>query len=638
MRIRLAPGACAPRRSRSGPVAALALLTLMSVALATGPASADRPPAARAERISPALQEFPPGTPASHLPKAVAWGNNNFGALGDGSVTARLSPVVSKGGAVLDATEVSIVDTGLHHTCAVADSAAYCWGDNADGQLGIGNALTATPDPTLVGGLLSGKSVTAISAGGAHTCAIAGGSAYCWGSNDSGQLGNGSTQDASLPVKVSGLSDTTVTAISAGDQHTCAIADATAYCWGADQDGQLGDGLGQPKQTTPVAVNTLSGLAGRIVDSITTGDLHTCASVSGKGYCWGNNDHGQLGDGTLNTSTVPVAIVASTGVISIAAGGNSSCAVVRPQSKQIAGCWGAGAGGTLGNGGTNDHPIPTVITAGGKFLNTKVSAISMSASGGCVLEDNRAYCWGDSTGFGRLGTDGNPKSSTVPVQVVPTDALSGRITLAISTHVERTAGVAVTTPTFTDVNTAHPFRSEITWLAGTGTARGYDDGKYQPGTDIDRQAMAAFLFRYTNPGQPDPTCDPKKDRIFTDVHTTDTFCGPIEWLTTAGVNPLQGITPPGGWKFRPLDPTRRDTMASWLFRTHHPDMTDPICIGMARLFPDVSAGNSSCGAIEWLARAGITTGYDNGTYQPTASVARQSMAAFLRRLNALTSH
>ncbi|MEZ5119910.1 MAG: hypothetical protein R2686_08410 [Candidatus Nanopelagicales bacterium] len=120
---------------------------------------------------------------------------------------------------------------------------AAAWGYNGLGQLG-NNSTTDTLVPVNTSGVLAGKTVTAISAGDRHTCGIAGGRAYCWGSNYKGQLGNDSTSDASVPVALdtSGtLKGKTVTAISAGYYHSCAIADGGAYCWGANDHGQLGN-------------------------------------------------------------------------------------------------------------------------------------------------------------------------------------------------------------------------------------------------------------------------------------------------------------------------------------------------------------------------------------------------------------
>jgi len=571
--------------------------------------------------------------PLPHAPAGVAWGDNDTGALGDGTTDSSSTPLSVQADSMLDFTQVSAIDSGETHTCAIAKSAdLYCWGGNEAGQLGLGDVLNNHLLPTRVqGGVLGWHSVVAVSAGNTHTCVVADRVAYCWGDNTWGQLGDGTTKDSKIPVRVtSDLKGQTVTAISAGAGHTCAIAGGRAYCWGADNYGQLGDGLGQNQHDTPIAVNTLSGLGNQVVDSITAGADHTCATAGGKAYCWGKNDHGQLGDNSLDTSTVPIAVDQSPHVLSIAAGGNSTCDIVREGVTPVASCWGTGAGGILGNGSAQDQHSPTPVHSNGSFTNTKASAISMSRNGGCALEQNRSYCWGNG-GTGRLGAGVNKLSSNVPIPVTTSGVLAGHVVLSVSAEALRTTGIAATTPTFTDVGPTNPFRSEITWLAGSGTAHGYDDGTYRPGTPIDRQAMAAFLYRYLNPNTVDPVCDPQKTRVYTDVHTLDQFCGPIEWLANVGINPAGG-------KFHPLDPTRRDTMASWLFHTHHPNTTKPTCVGMTRLFSDVPATDQNCGYIEWLAEAGITTGFADGKYQPGASVARQSMAAFLRRLNALTSH
>jgi len=615
-------------------IGTITLLTLATTHLAAAPASAGPPPTYEVVRASPP-QEFPPDTLTKDLPKAVDWGDNTAGALGNGTIITQLSPIEVTGGSILDPKEISSVDVGKSHTCAIAESDLYCWGSNASGQLGTGDDFTDHHTPTLVAGMLAGHQITAVSAGYKHTCAIADGTAYCWGSNSFGQLGNGTLVASSTPVKINAngaLKDKAITSITAGYIHTCAIADGQAYCWGGDKEGQLGDGLATTYQSNPIAVNTVSGLGSQLVDAITAGDYHSCATAGGKAYCWGRNDHGQLGDNTHNNSSVPAPTISLPKVIAISAGGAATCAVTREEGSQQVVCWGSGSGGALGNGNIADSP-PAPAKAKGKFLNTAVAAITMSASGGCALEQNHPYCWGNGDGSGKLGTGAQPISSTVPVPVDGTGVLSGRITVSLSTDVKRTAGIAVTTPKFTDVPPAQPFRSDINWLAGTGTAEGYPDGKYLPGANIARQAMAAFLFRYYNPGKIDPDCDPDKSRIYTDVHTLDLFCGAIEWLANSGINSAGG-------KFDPGQPIRRDTMATWLFRARHPGMEDLACTGgsFTRVFPDVGADNGNCGNVEWLARTGITAGYDDGTFKPGAFIARQAMAAFLRRLNALDSH
>jgi alpha-tubulin suppressor-like RCC1 family protein/sugar lactone lactonase YvrE len=225
------------------------------------------------------------------------WGDNANGQVGDGTTTRRLAPVNVQG---LAAGAVSVA-TGHDHACALLDDGTVrCWGDNAHGQVGDG---TQTPRlvPVQVAGLTD---AVAIAAGFMHTCALtAGGAVRCWGANDHGQLGDGTTTMRLTPVAASGLSSGAVTlAAGDGDSHTCAVmGDGTLRCWGANTDGQLGDGT-IVSRSTPVPV---SGLSGGL--RVTAGKTHTCALTSaGAVTCWGDNSAGQLGSGTLVSRTVPV--------------------------------------------------------------------------------------------------------------------------------------------------------------------------------------------------------------------------------------------------------------------------------------------------------------------------------------------
>jgi len=181
---------------------------------------------------------------------------------------------------------------------------AYCWGSNGYGQLGDGTVGTNRSAPVDVSG---GRAFTALVAGSNHTCGlVSGGTTYCWGSNLFGQLGDGTSgygTDRTAPVAVSG--GRTFTALVAGGYHTCGlVSGGTAYCWGGNYSGQLGDGT-TSQQLAPVEVSD-----GRVFTALVAGGNQTCGLVSGgTAYCWGDNSFGELGDGTSGTNRrSPVAV------------------------------------------------------------------------------------------------------------------------------------------------------------------------------------------------------------------------------------------------------------------------------------------------------------------------------------------
>jgi alpha-tubulin suppressor-like RCC1 family protein len=232
----------------------------------------------------------------SSVAKLRCWGDNTHGEVGDGTMTPRPTPtnVVDLGNTVLD------VSVGASHACAlVSGGFVRCWGDNGSGQLGDGTQMDQ-PRPVLVTGL---SNVSRIAAGESHTCAILKtGEVYCWGDNSSGQLGATTTGTFSAtPVKLAGV--TGPTAISAGGAHTCALTSSgQIQCWGANDSGQLGDNtmMGRP---APMPVSGITDGT-----TLSCGHAHTCARTQSGTRCWGNNEFGQLGDGTTMNRLTPVIV------------------------------------------------------------------------------------------------------------------------------------------------------------------------------------------------------------------------------------------------------------------------------------------------------------------------------------------
>lgn len=226
------------------------------------------------------------------------WGLNGAGQLGDGTTSGRNLPTNAP---VI--TGVQRASLGEQHSCALkSDGAVWCWGLNASGQLGDGSASNSSSPVSVT---LGGVQPLDIDAGFAHTCVVAlGGEVWCWGENGSGQLGDGTTTDQTLPVKVSGLGQA-ATSVHAGVLSTCAVlADHSVKCWGSNQFGNLGDGT-TTDRLVPV---TVSGVSGAV--SVAVGLRHSCADTGGGGVlCWGDNSRGQLGIGTIQVSRALVSVI-----------------------------------------------------------------------------------------------------------------------------------------------------------------------------------------------------------------------------------------------------------------------------------------------------------------------------------------
>ena len=327
------------------------------------------------------------------------WGENGDGQLGDGTTGDKNSPTDVTGLAT-GATDVS---AGSGHTCALlAGGGVKCWGDGDFGQMGNG-ALDSQTTPVDVTGL---GSASAISAGRYHTCALVSGGVKCWGRNGNGQLGNGLTENSSTPVDVTGLGSG-VSAVSAGSEHTCARLDTGAMkCWGRGSTGRLGDGSGDQHET-PVDVSGMSSS----VTSISAGNAHTCAIHDTEGVkCWGWNSRGEVGDGTSMTRTTPVGVynMGAGTSSSIFTGTETTCAIMASSKLK---CWGNNYAGQLGIGATSRITTPTTVAG----ISATVSMVGAADESSCATNSDGFFCWGSNEWW--LLADGTQLNSTAPTSV-----------------------------------------------------------------------------------------------------------------------------------------------------------------------------------------------------------------------------
>jgi alpha-tubulin suppressor-like RCC1 family protein len=389
------------------------------------------------------------------------WGDNQYGELGTGTKVNLTRPVRTVADYTSGVTDVAV---GYQFACAIVNGAAVCWGRNDNGQLGDGTTNNST-HPVQVQGFSSG--VTAITAGFAHACLIhqdlidpahniTNPAAYCWGLNNYNQLGTGDTFNGGdwrtnpehhTPTRLP--NGGTVRSISAGAYHTCYIrvpntAIPTAFCWGRNDYGQLGNG---EYSNTPPYIGGGPGPGGSSsrgleqlvtygIDpggnptSISAGGQHTCAIANNKAFCWGSNDNGELGTG--NTLRTDVATLVANSydsyyrILSLSAGGHTSCLqgyngrrrALFPYSTT---CWGNNHEGAVGDGTTTDRPTPVRVWSS-PFSQ---SSISVGDDHTCAVLPGpvpRPRCWGNDA-YGQVGVKSSNDYFTTPQLVIFWDYL-----------------------------------------------------------------------------------------------------------------------------------------------------------------------------------------------------------------------
>ncbi len=359
------------------------------------------------------------------------WGANNHGQIGDGTFTDRSVPTRvdfaghfggSEEGANPSRRAAEMLVVGDEHACALdEDGAAWCWGDNNNGQIGDGTVVDRTR-PVAVSTSLRFKALTA---GEEFTCGVHldDDQASCWGESTDGQLGNGSTLDRLTPVLV--LGGHTWSMLRAGEDTICGITTGTeTYCWGDNNQGGVGDGTLVAIRALPTLVAPPSAGASRIeFDFIGRAEDQGCGLEAGTGraWCWGENTFGQLGIGsTGGQRNVPVEVAGPNNVFrALSNGGDDEATTmcgILPSAADFGGpalCWGKNDDGQLGDGTLTLRNVPTALATSEEFL-----FLTPADSNTCgITSEWRLMCWGEDT-RGQLGNGlpllGNPTPDFVP--------------------------------------------------------------------------------------------------------------------------------------------------------------------------------------------------------------------------------
>jgi alpha-tubulin suppressor-like RCC1 family protein len=325
------------------------------------------------------------------------WGSDGAGALGDGTPgEARATPMaISNAAEIHDWVDVTC---GGGHTCARRPTGdVYCWGEGSHGELGTGTSDVAVPTQ------LTGFVFSQIDAGCATTCGMVGNVAHCWGDNSSGQLARdpNTTTTSSAPLSIA----TGVLGVSAGCTGGCAYAENGVSCWGGGFAGELGDGT----WNFSAELHSVSGISSGVAE-VSAGSQYSCARREGGSVlCWGRNDEGQIGDGTVAVEDEPVRVGTATDWVHVATGTEHTCGI-RGATGDVY-CWGSNDRLQLGVDGP-DSATPQLVPVSG------MTDLALGLRHTCAVGGPDVYCWGGDD-IGQIGDGVGTVGDKLPVEVLP---------------------------------------------------------------------------------------------------------------------------------------------------------------------------------------------------------------------------
>ena len=576
------------------------------------------------------------------------WGENYDGMVGNGTTENQSTPFK-----VL--SDVAFVDVGSTMTAITTDGSLYVWGDNDDGQVGNGT----TEDQLTPLKVLS--DVSSISIEGSTMAAITtDGSLYVWGDNYWGQVGNGTTENQLTPLKI--LSD--VSSVSIQDFNTAAITtDGSLYVWGDNDDGQVGNGTTED-QLTPVKV---LGDVSSVSLGICHGDNTAAITTDGSLYVWGDNDDGQVGNGTTEDQLTPVKVLSD--VSSISFYYDNMFAITTDRSLYAWGSdqltptkvlsnvdsfehnwgamtaittdgslyvWGKNYYGQVGNGTTEDQRTPL------KVLDDVASTRYTGYTRAAITTDGSLYVWGENYGLVGNGTKENQLTPFKVLSDVDSFCISTGNTAAITTDgslyvwgindcgnvgngttedqltpykIEITYTETVENP-FQDVEESAYYYEPVLWAVDEGVTSGMTATTFKPNRVCTRGQVVTFLWRAAGCPEPETAVCP-----FVDVASNRFYYKAVLWAYENGITAGIDAT-----HFMPESTVTRGQFVTFLWRAEGKPAA-----GGSNPFTDLNPVRFYYDAVLWAAQNGIAAGTTATTFAPEGFCTRGQVVTFLYR-------